>query len=323
MKTICRFYTPEDNSALLELWNENAEWGVIDREQWEKVFYRTPYGPSSIVLLQNKATGEILAQFVFIPLKVMVNGKEIDAFKPCAPIMKISVRKELGLLPFFKMYQFGTKYFASKGTCLFYMMPDPRWVRGLQFVPGVQVASFPLWLFPLSKVLPVQLPPGYALENLAASDPRIDDLWEKASRLHNCSIVRNAQSFSWKISHRNYQFTSVTHENRIVGFSVFIYKKEIKGIAICDVLAQSEEAFKQILQCTAANALAYRNALPETEQAHCEKVTILATPFIEKIVGELGFEKYNYKFNLAVQVKGKVLSKKEVNPERWYVSAND
>jgi hypothetical protein len=72
MKVNCRLYTPADIDKLIELWNENAEWGTIDREQWEKVFYHTPLGPSTIILATNKETDELLAQFVFIPTRVFI-----------------------------------------------------------------------------------------------------------------------------------------------------------------------------------------------------------------------------------------------------------
>ena len=54
MKIKCRLYTPEDTDSLIELWNENADWGVIDRAQWEKVFYNTPNGPATIVWQHQK-----------------------------------------------------------------------------------------------------------------------------------------------------------------------------------------------------------------------------------------------------------------------------
>ena len=67
MKIKCRLYTPEDTDSLIELWNENADWGVIDRAQWEKVFYNTPNGPATIVLATSENSNEVLAQFVFFP----------------------------------------------------------------------------------------------------------------------------------------------------------------------------------------------------------------------------------------------------------------
>jgi hypothetical protein len=323
MKINCRLYTPADFDNLIELWNENADWGLIDREQWEKVFHYTPYGPATIVLATAEKTDEILAQFVFFPLKIFVHGKELNAFKPCAPVMRKSVRTDLGLVSFLKMYRYAIKHFTAQGVHLFYMMPDPRWARGFQMIPGVQVANFPLWCLPLNRPMPPQLPEGYAIESISPTDARMNDLWAETARLYNCSIVRDTHFFSWKLSHRGYQSFGVTCDGRIVGFAAFLYKKEIKGIAICDVLAENEEALALTLQLACVQASAFKDSLSVEEQAFCEKVTILATPLIQKLVEPMGFEKNSYKFSLAVHVLGKELPKKELKPENWYVSAND
>ncbi len=89
------------------------------------------------------------------------------------------------------------------------------------------------------------------------------------------------------------------------------------------MLAEDKEALKLTLQVTIAKAYSLRLSLPENEQPTCEKVSILATPLIQNVVEGLGFEKNKYKFSLAVHVLSKELSKKEVKPENWYVSAND
>jgi hypothetical protein len=202
-------------------------------------------------------------------------------------------------------------------------MPDIRWGRAFQLIPGVQVAGFPLWCLSLDKKIPEQLPEGYAIENIHPSDPRINELWTKASKLHDCSIVRNADMLSWKLSHRNYKYLGITCNSRIVGFAAYLYKHEIKGALIFDVLAEDEEALKLTLQLTCSTVYDFKYTLPEKDQINCEKVSILATPLIQKIVSEMGFVKNSYKFSLAVHVLSKELSKKQVNPERWYVSAND
>jgi hypothetical protein len=36
---------------------------------------------------------------------------------------------------------------------------------GFQLIPGIQIASFPLWCLSLEKEIPGQLPEGYAVEN--------------------------------------------------------------------------------------------------------------------------------------------------------------
>ncbi len=323
MKINYRLSTTNDIDALVDLWNENAEWGAVDRQGWERVFYHTPNGPTTIVLATNKETDEVLAQFVFMPTRISVNGTEISACKPCAPIMKKSARKDLGLTTIYKMYQFGTKHFVSQGIYLMHIMPDVRWGRGFQLLPGVQVANFPLWCLFLNEAKPFQLPGGYQIENILPSDSRVNELWKNASTLHQCSIVRNAETLAWKLSHRNYKFIGVSYGEHLVGFAAYLYKHEIKGILIFDVLAKNEEMLKLILELACAKANELKHGLSEKDQINCEKVSILATPPIEKIVAEMGFIKNSYRFSLAVHVLGKKLSKKDVSPERWYVSAND
>ncbi len=233
----------------------------------------------------------------------------------------------MGLLTLFnyilKMYRFATRHFVAQGVHLLYVMPDPRWVRGLQLIPGMQLTNFPLWCLPLENEIIEQLPEGYAIESISPSDPRINELWVKSSKLHHCGIVRDTFFFPWKLSHRGYKFVGITYQERIIGFAVFIYKDLINGIIICDVLAENEEALKITLQVVSAKAYNFRRSLPEAKQHVCEKVSILATPLIQKVVTELGFQKNNYKFSLGVHVLSKELSKKKLAPENWYVSAND
>jgi hypothetical protein len=203
-------------------------------------------------------------------------------------------------------------------------MPDTRWVRGFQLIPGIQMAHFPLWCLPLDKKLAEQqLPDGYTLEKITPEDARIDELWAKSSRLHDCSIIRKRDMLTFKLSHREYQYLGLTCNSRIVGFAAYIYHPEIRGIIICDLLAEDKEVLKLIIQVTCSKAYDLKLTLPEEDQIKCEKVSILATPLIEKIVAEMGFVKNKYKFSLVVHVLSKELSKKEVSPERWYVSAND
>jgi hypothetical protein len=101
--------------------------------------------------------------------------------------------------------------------------------------------------------------------------------------LHDCGIVRDTSFFPWKLSHRNYRFVAITSNSRLVGFAVFIYKDVIKGIIICDVLAEDEEALALTIQLACSGASSFRRSLPEKEQANCEKVSILATPLSKKL----------------------------------------
>ncbi|MBC7416934.1 MAG: hypothetical protein H7325_02105 [Pedobacter sp.] len=327
MKIMYRLFTPDDIDSLCELWNDNAEWGPIEPELWKKVFYHTPFGPSTIVLAIDKGTQEVVAQFVFIPTRISVNGTEVKGFKPCAPIIKKSLREEAGLASVFlhmmKMYRFATKYFVSQGIYLLHMMPDPRWARSFEAMPGMKIAKFPLWCFSLEKKIDLQLPDGYTIEDVSPQDPQIDELWNKTKGMYDCIMIRNSEVLPYKLSHRNYESIGIKYKSRLVGFAALLYKDIIKGVIICDVLAEDETTLKLMLEAARFRASKLKYSLPESDQFHCEKVSVLAIPLIEKIVTEMGFTKNNYKSALAVHVLGKELSKKELKPERWYVSAND
>src|SRR5678816_3094199 len=134
-------------------------------------------------------------------------------------------------------------------------------------IPGIQVAHFPLWCLSLDKDNPQHLPDGYAVEEISPSDSRIDKLWARSAKLHDCGIVRDTSFFPWKLSHRNYRFVAITSNSRLVGFAVFIYKDVIKGIIICDVLAEDEEALALTIQLACSGASSFRRSLPEKEQA--------------------------------------------------------
>ena len=59
------------------------------------------------------------------------------------------------------------------------------------------------------------------------------------------------------------------------------------------------------------------------EEAAIRKVAVLATPLIQQQIETLDFKKDTYQFPVVIQVLDSSLSKEQVAPERWYVSAND
>jgi hypothetical protein len=328
MKTIYRVYNSADIDAMVDFWNENADWDVINRKEWERRFYSTPFGPSSVILALEQESGEIVGQFIFIPSTVVVNGQEVKSCRPFAPVVKKSIRSELGMLTLveyiLKMYNYATEYFVQQGVYVIHMLPDPRWSRAFQFIPGVQVKNFPLWSLKLQNKIEPKLPLGYAVEEIKPDDDRIDELWSKASTLYGCSISRTSRTLPWKLSHGEYRLIGITYNSRLIGIAASIYKPKDKQWLICDMLVEDgEQALDITIQAICTKASAFKNSLSEVAQENLQKVAILATPMIEKAIRNLGFEKDTYKFSLVVHVLGSALAKKELNPENWYVSAND
>ena len=325
MATVVRMHTEDDIDELSRFWSDNSGWDQIDRNEWERRFYHTPFGHASVAIAHDNNTNEILGQLIFIPTVVSIEGSNINAYRPFALVVKQRKEAISGYLKLVdivgKMYHHATKSFKEKGTSLIHMMPDPRWARLLKFLPGLQIGSFPLWTLPLAINHKFEIPDEYATELFNASDERINKLWEDSSKLFECAVVRNTHSLPWKTSHGNYILLGISKNNELIGLVVSIAKLKDKQWLICDMLAADNDQSLTVTIQAACN-LAYDFQQQEEGKA-ISKIAILVTPAIEKVIEPLGFKKDNYQFPMLVHLLDNSLSKKQVAPEKWYVSAND
>lgn len=321
-----RIHIPEDVDDLVRFWNENSGWDQIDRNEWERRFFYTPFGSASVALAEEITNKEIVAQLIFIPTIVKVDGSNRKAYRPFAMVVKQS-NKPAGYLKLvdmiYKMYSHAVDSFKENGVSLIHMIPDPRWSGLLRFLPALQVGSFPLWSMPLATKEKFNLPGGYSVKSINADDKQIDLLWEESSKLYGCSVLRNAASLPWKTSHGNYELTGIYKNDQLKGLVSSVAKLKDKQWLICDMMtSDGDETLTATIQAAYNRALDYkRTYLKQGEEL--DKVAILSTPLIEKSITTLGFKKDNYKFPMLVHLLDSTLTKKQVAPERWYASAND
>ena len=325
MTIIYRMHTGDDIDNLVKFWSENSGWDQIDRTEWERRFHYTPYGEAAVVVAIDKKKEEIIGQFLFIPTVINVDGKEVKAFRPFAPIVKESLRSAMGFLTLselvFKMYNYAIDHFRSTGISLVYMLPDPRWARAFKFLSGIQIGNFPLWSLSIPLKEKFVLPIGYETKPVHATDEKIDLLWEKNSKLYGCSFLRNTKTISWKTSHGDYRLIGVFYQGDMVGMAAAVIKEKDKQWLICDMLsADGEESLLAIIK---ASCNAAQDFISFQTKSSIQKAAILATPLIEKNIEKLGFIKEKYKFPIVVQLLDPKLLKQQVAPERWYASAND
>lgn len=323
-----RMHNSNDIDKLVQFWCENSGWDVIDRKEWERRFCHSPFGNAEIALAEETDDGTILAQFIFIPSEIIINGKSYKAFRPFAPVMHKVFRNKLTILELsnyiLKMYRLASKTFAANGVALLHMMPDPRWARLFHFLKSAAVSSFPLYSLYLNKPISITLNENYSYNEIEPGDLRIDDLWAKTSALHKCLIVRNSFTLPWKLSHGDYKVIGVFKDSHLTGFSASIFKSKDKQWQICDLLFENaDESLLATLQATCLYATEFKDNLPDFEKNNLNKIAILATPLLENALSILGFEKDNYKFQLVTQILDKNLLKNKIKPENWYVSAND
>jgi len=318
-----RDYQEEDIPTLLRFWNEETNWGTLTLDQWRQMFLETPDGEASIALATNADTGQILGQFIFIPCRVSVNGQEVSAFRPFAPIMTKGVRGFLGgAHPIIEMYWQGVRAVQARGGGLIYMVPDPRWLRFFRMFPFLTCGSFPLWSLKLPLSAPLPLDDGYTMASLTVWwDERVEKLWEQASRLHGCQVVRNSQTLQWKLSRDDYTITSVERHGEMVGL-VASQQRGDRQWLICDLLAADMGDSLRATLIAVVN-VAHAEALIPERKKPIIKVAVLVTPVMEPVVSSLGFLRDAYDFPMVVHVLDSTLSKEDVNPPRWYVSGND
>lgn len=331
MRISYRMAIDDDIDAMVAFWSDNSGWDIIDRTEWEKRFVNTPFGEAAVVLGVDEDVNKIIGQFIFIPVYIVIDGLEVKAYRPFAPVLEQSLQTKFGIAslltgqhPLLKMYKIIWDDLATKGVPLIYIVPDPRWSRVLQAFPFIHTHRFPLWSKSLTASSDFQIPAGISISKINPCDPAIDLLWEQSANVYNCSIVRNSKSLPWKTSHGNYQVYAVSHAGSITGLFVFIYKQKDNQWLICDMIVKDKSDHLVTTLLAACQTIQEENNNIIQESKPQSKIAILATPAIENAVKQLGFQKENYHFTLAVHIlNNKIIDKKNVIPVNWYISAND
>lgn len=326
-----RMATSNDTNALAEFWSENSGWDVIDSAEWKKRFLTSPFGEAVVSIATDDQTGNIIGQFLFIPSGISVNGKEMMTYRPFAPVLKQSLQTKFGIAslltwqhPILKLYQKVADEMSRQGISFLYAMPDPRWARILLTRPSFMTHKFPLWSHPLPLDRNFILPDQCTVEKINPSDPAIDQLWQLSSAVYSSAIVRNSQTMAWKTLHGNYLTFAIRRSREITGMFTAIYKTKDYQWLICDLVTKDKEESLSISLAAACNMIQSENIRLSINQNHANKIALLCTPPMEKIVKNMGFVKEDYNFTLAIHLLNKNgINKKHVSPENWYVSAND
>ncbi len=325
MALVYRMHAEADIPALVGLWAEHSGWDRLDAEAWGRRLIHTPFGPAAIALASDADSGRIVGQFAFIPSLIWVEGREVPAFRPFAPILSKEARgwQSDNPLdhPIAAMYRHGIETLGANGLGLVYMLPDPRWARGLRVLPFLQFGSFPLWSRPLPLSAPDVLGRGATAAPALPQGEAVDRLWSQAVRWHGCGVVRDSRGLPWKIGGGDYHVLGVRQDGELIGLVASRHKGDRQWL-ICDLLAADTGAALRSTLAAACN-VAHKNARDTPPDQPISKVAILATPVMQPALAELGFARDTYDFPLVVQVLDPSLDPAAVAPERWYVSAND
>ena len=320
-----RLVGEEDLPAVQQLWKEEANWGTLAEELWRRYVVEAPLGGVSGAIATDTETGRVVGQFAFVPSLIWVGGREVRAFRPGAPIVARSLRfRSPNPLshPVVAMYKYAVKALRARGDGLIYMVPDARWVRLFRVFPFLRCGTFPLWRLPLPLAAKLPLGDGYEAAPLDAGDARVDRLWAAWRGLHGCQVVRDSRTLPWKLGDATYEVVGVERGGELLGLAASRRKGDRQWL-VCDLLAADAGDSLRATLAAVAN-LAHDKALEAdaTGGNPVRKVTVLTTNVIEPAARALGFVRDDYDFPLVVHVLDPSL-KEDINPARWYVSAND
>ncbi|HEX6899180.1 MAG TPA: hypothetical protein VF789_05680 [Thermoanaerobaculia bacterium] len=321
-----RLVENDDLPGVQRLWREETNWGTVGEDLWRRLVVEAPDWAKVSGTVATDESGRIVGQFAFLPSLVAIGEREVRAFRPGAPIVSRTLRfRDSNPLnhPAVRMYSYAVKALRARGDGLIYMVPDPRWARLFKMFPVLRSGSFPHWQLPLPLEAPLAHGAGWSAARVAAlQDPRIDALWERARRLYGCMVVRDTRTLGWKLHEPGYEVWGVERGGELLGMASGRPKGDRQWL-LCDVMAvDSGEALRETV-VAAVNA-AHESALASAGAAKpIHKIGVLTTPPMEPVLSELGFRRDAYDFPLIIHVLDKSLTRREIDPARWYISAND
>ncbi|MEB2778196.1 hypothetical protein SYJ56_22995 [Algoriphagus sp. D3-2-R+10] len=305
--------TSSDYPKLVEFWNLNAGWDVINEELWKERFLSSPIGNSFVVIVEND--GNIQAQLIFVSLSVSL-GKEV--FFGSRPYAAVIAKRSTGLSGYkyiIQLYNFGIQLLKKKKFDLVIMLPDPRWKRLASFF-DIHIFSFPLFKLSLSTDMKFD-DAVYEISPIDFDDNRIDLLWDEISNQNNYMISRDGQNLKWKNSHRDYKIVGVLEGETLIGVATYLEKAKENQIQICDLLFKAgfgESVIKEI-----SNYLFSMYGSMDQFQ----KIVCLATDSLKILLSQAGYEYGDYDFYFGVKLLNPSIPNQVLKSPNWYVSAND
>jgi hypothetical protein len=302
-----------DYPKLVEFWNSNSGWDVIDLGIWKERFLSSPNGNSFVVVVEHD--GVIKAQLIFVSMIVSFGKEILLGSRPFAAVITKMANSISGYKYIVQLYNFGIQLLKKKKFDLLIMLPDPRWRRLASFF-DLQVFSFPLYKLSIaigSKFLDF----GNQVRFIEFEDSRINSLWDEISNQDIFMVSRNREYLKWKNSHRDYKIIGIFEEDVLIGIATFLEKAKENQILVCDLLFKVglEEFVIQRISSFLSNL--YKSDF------HFDKIVCLVTESLKDPFSKVGYEYGDYDFYFGIKVLNPKIPKRILTISNWYVSAND
>jgi hypothetical protein len=334
-----RIAADKDLPAVLRLWQHETEWGTLTPELWRRWYMETPYG-RSLVVVAIDAQGEIAAQLIMVPSRLVVDEREVAVLRLSA----LTLRKDLrgGLRPsqahpVSRLCLAVVELASEAGYSLLYGLPRFGLVPFFHGLAGVidDVMTAEYGCVAVSI-------PGVAMDEAGHLSARpvadfgteYEALWQTArcSFPLDCAIVRSPDWLRYnRVSGQARaavagarHLTLEIYDRRdglLVGYTaITTAASDPRSALLSDILTRHPTELAPVL-ATTLDWLATEPGVEAGERRN--RLTAMETPVLQPALRAIGFAPVDYTFAFACKTLDSSLSADAVRPERWYILPGD
>lgn len=310
-----RLATRADDEPLIALWSEYSGWGPVEHDFWQALMVDRPDGPATIVVAEEGQ--RLVGQFVFLPGRVSVGGRQLMALRMFAPVVDPNLRSWPDRAhPAIAMFDFALGSLQSLGIEVIYGLPDPRWRSLIRRSTSLACTLFPLWSLRVPvRELP-ELPAGAEVVDVEPDDPRLAELCSRSAALHPICVMRQSTSFFWRAAVVGQSLVGVEIDGELIAVAELRSKGDRQALLGTILSRDTADSLR------AGLAGAVRYASGHAASWEIGKIGALVSSPLRGHVAALGFARDDYDFLFCVGAATAELQE-TLAPERWYVSGSD
>lgn len=320
-----RLFEERDIPGILSLWENFSGWGGITEQQFDEWYIHTPHG-KCIIIVGISEMDEVVAQTVFIPATLFLDGKELKALRLSAPIL----HKDFRLTdlrnpqhPAFRIVKTGIELGVKMGYHVLYSLPAHGWIGFMKLMPKfgmpeVLITEYDCVAISLNDESVWEEETGnHLIVNVTDSfNESYDQLWADATQMFPvpCGIVRSSSQLQRKISH--HLVFAVSEDERLLGYTAY---KKTDGLLV-DMLARNPGDLKRVFLAS-LRAMHYKN--PNRQVVSFEEIKLMLSPQIKSLIAGIKYQPVKFQFAFGCCPLQPLVDQNSIQPEKWYIMPDD
>lgn len=314
--------------SLLRLWEE-AGWGTLTGEQWREWYVETPHG-ECLVSVAVDGRGEVVAQEIFTPSLLNVDGREVRALRFSAPILRAEMRGESLRRrdhPVFGLFKTAMDESSARGFGVIYSLPEYGWLPIFRIAPTFGLARFAEAGYACVSV-PFEAARGVRTiveadgvwaQAVAEFGEEYDELWRSAKESFEfkCGVARRHDWLRFRNGGRIAVEVRDRADGSLVGYTA---TKKQTGL-LADILAREPRELGRVLAATLGWLDSERGRSVPEALTHLK---VMQTPVVAPALEGFAVEAVDYRFAFTCcTLDAATLPLEALAPERWHIMPGD